>query len=173
VNKARFVLVSVAEKDLGIRETLGNNRGPGIEKFWPATSYPGGYKDRQPYCAAAVCYWVAEAARCGVKFLPPLPREASVANFLSWSKARQKAGQVVITKEPQPGDIVCFLPHFSHIGIVADLAGDCVETIEGNTTGAASSLAKERDGGGVYRRMRKLSICGSFIRLLTATEGAQ
>jgi hypothetical protein len=173
MSKARLILISVAERDLNVRETLGSNRGPGIEKFWTATNYAAGYKDRQPYCAAAVCYWVAEAARAGVKFLAPLPRDAAVRNFLSWAKARQRAGQILLTADPQPGDIVSFLPHFSHIGLVVKRDGATVETIEANTTAAQSSLANEREGGGVYRRVRKLSICGTFIRLLTTKEGAQ
>lgn len=172
MSKARLILLSVAEKDLKIRETLGNNRGPGIEKYWSATNYPEGYKDRAPYCAAAVCWWIAEAARCGVKWLAPLPKEAGVSNFAAWARRRQKDGMALVLREkPLPGDIVVFLPHFSHIGLVSELAGDCVYTIEANTTPAASELAKERDGGGVFRRVRKLSLCGSFVRLLTKTEG--
>lgn len=168
----RLVLLSVAERDLKIRESEGNNRGPGIAKFWAATSYADGYKNREPYCAAAVCWWVAEAGRCGVRWLAPLPREAAVRNFLSWARRRASAGDVMFAAVPLPGDIVCFLPHFSHIGVVAKAGAGEVETIEANTTAGAASLAKERDGGGVYRRTRKLGLCGSFVRLLTASEGA-
>jgi hypothetical protein len=178
MNKARQTLIAMAERDLGIRETLGANRGPGIERFWTATNYPGGYKDRAPYCCAAVCYWISEAAKKGVKWLAPLPKDAGCANFLAWARKREAVGHALVTKTPQPGDIVCFLPHFSHIGIVAEVDGEHVATIEANTVEANAARAhtdfsKERDGGGVYRRMRKMSLCGSFIRLLTPDEGAR
>lgn len=55
----RKKLVTIASRDVGQLET-SRNQGPAIRKFWPATSYPEGYRERQPYCAAAVSYWVSE-----------------------------------------------------------------------------------------------------------------
>jgi peptidoglycan hydrolase-like protein with peptidoglycan-binding domain len=69
-------IVGLARADLGIRETEGKNHGPGIAKFWPATNYPTGYANREPYCAAAVCYWVKEAAG-SIKPAFDLPRTAT------------------------------------------------------------------------------------------------
>ena len=43
-------LVNIAKRDVGKEETPRNNQGAWIKRFWPSTSYPEGYADRQPYC---------------------------------------------------------------------------------------------------------------------------
>jgi hypothetical protein len=62
--------------------------------------------------------------------------------------------------QPEPGDIVSFLPKLSHIGIVTGTDGNDVLTIEGNTNSAGS-----REGDRVARKRRPLGFCGTFIRL--------
>jgi hypothetical protein len=52
-------LVNLCRRDRGKEET-SRNQGDWIKKLWPATSYPGGYLERQPYCAAGIVYNVRE-----------------------------------------------------------------------------------------------------------------
>jgi hypothetical protein len=74
-----------------------------------------------------------------------------------------------VLRDPLPGDLVVFQPHFSHIGIVTAIgtahgtppALGYISPIEGNTNGAG-----EREGVAVCAKLRPLSLCGSFIRLL-------
>lgn len=58
----RKKLVDIAMRDVGQTER-SRNQGPAMKKFWPATNYPDGYVNREPYCAAAVAYWVREWLR--------------------------------------------------------------------------------------------------------------
>lgn len=152
-------LVAVAARDLGIRET-SHNQGPGIEKFWTATSYHKGYVRREPWCAAAVCYWVAKAAE-GREVSYKLPTTPLAFGFMDWAYANKlrffdnpksiKAGQIVIYR-------------FSHIGIATEDSQDgYVNVIEGNTT--SGEEGNQRDGGGVYIRKRKVSLVKMAITL--------
>lgn len=158
-------MVRLARADLGIRETEGKNQGPGIAKFWPATNYPEGYENREPYCAAAVCYWVKAAAGT---LKPPfeLPRTATAFGFLAWAEKQAGREVEIVAKGAtfQPGDIVVF--EFSHVGIVearCPAGKTTVQTIEANTspTGAGN------EGGGVFRRPRPRNLIRGIIRITT------
>lgn len=169
----RHTIAAVAREQLGVHET-SDNQGPGIEKYWPATSYPEGYAERQPWCAAFACWCVQEAAkREPLLALPYPPRSAGVQGWLVWAQD-PRAGVVVFKPHdglyyPHKGDVVVFLPHFSHIGIVDDFDGRRVQTIEGNT-----NLDGSREGVEVDVKQRDLDICGYFLRLpckaITADE---
>lgn len=50
-------LVEIARRDVGKVE-ISHNRAPWIAKYWNSTDYPNGHRDRAPFCAAAVAYWV-------------------------------------------------------------------------------------------------------------------
>jgi hypothetical protein len=165
----RQKLVEIALRDVGQLET-SRNRGPAIAKFWPSTSYPSGYQNREPYCAAAVCYWVqqwlkikdvrdalkltatqADAWRC---------KSAAAFGWIDWAVKRK-----ILTFGDSPnetlhtGDIMVF--DMSHIGIVKSDDKDTVYTIEANT-GAAGG----RDGDGIFEKQRQRSLARRFIRIL-------
>ena len=162
-------LVAIARKDVGKMET-SRNHGPAIEKFWTATSYLDGYHDRQPYCAAAVCYWVREWLRdpevaMAFKKLPSVIEDwrCKSAKAFSWIDWAHSKGVLVMgdsmTHTLHTGDIMVF--DMSHIGIVFDDYGTRVKTIEANT-GATGG----RDGDGIFERDRPREVPRSFIRLL-------
>ena len=169
----RKKLIDIASKDVGSLET-SRNQGPAIRKFWPATSYPTGYQERQPYCAAAVCYWVrewlkdSEVAVAVCEQYGLLPRQLdgwrckSAAAF-EWQKWADRRGCKVmgdsILHTLHTGDIMVF--DMSHIGIVADDNGRVVYTIEANT-GATGG----RDGDGIFSKSRDRSLARAFIRIL-------
>lgn len=166
---SRLLLVNLARRDLGIRET-SHNRGQGIAKFWPATSYPEGYVDRQPYCAAALCYWVQQWLT-----LPAVQKDfgktstqleswrCKSAKAWAWEDWARKKGLLILSDSPKEtlhtGDIMVM--DISHIALVVDDSKDRVFTIEANTNPAGS-----REGGGVYEMDRPRSLARCFIRLL-------
>ena len=165
----RKKLIDIALRDVGQLET-SRNRGPAIKKFWPATTYPEGYKDRQPYCAAAVCYWVREwlalpevAAAFG-KTPAQLDawrcKSAAAFGWLEWAKRREvHVLSDSILNNLHAGDLMVF--DMSHIGVVADDSGQNVYTIEANT-GASGG----RDGDGIFQKVRSRTLARGFIRLL-------
>lgn len=165
----RQKLIDIAMRDEGQKET-SRNRGPAIEKFWTATNYPDGYINREPYCAAGVCYWVREWLK-----LPEVQsvfgktwedlnkwrcKSPAAYGWLEWA-----ADKNVRTLSDDPknvlrtGDIVVF--DFSHIGLVYDDKDDRIFTIEANTGPSGG-----RDGDGIYKKNRPREVARRFIRLL-------
>jgi hypothetical protein len=162
-------LVEIATKDVGIYET-SRNHGLGIEKFWGATNYDKGYQDRQPYCAAAMCYWVREWLK-ETQVLRALNftridaikwRCKSPAAF-GWQEWAEKKGLLVMNNSKSnilhTGDIMVL--KISHIALVVTDKNDLVTTIEANTNSTGS-----REGQGVMRKTRKRSEAQCFIRML-------
>lgn len=162
------LIADVARRDVGFRET-SHNRAPWIAKFWTMTWYEDGMLNREPYCAAAVCYWVhiADNESPDLKFRNP-PMMPAVKDWVPWA-SKPENGCIVFTWDPKnnykpsKGDIVVF--NWSHIGIVDsdpehDEDGWFIYTIEANTDEDGS-----REGNGVFRKKRYLRTCGYFIRL--------
>ena len=162
-------LVAIAQRDVGQTEQ-SPNQSPAIKKFWPATSYPEGYGERAPYCAAAVSYWVREWLKdpevC--KALGKTPSQAenwrckSAAAF-GWRDWDRKNGLLVMDDSMNntlhTGDLMVF--DCSHIGIVRDDTGPWIDTIEANT-----GSSNTRDGDGIWAKRRHRSVALCFIRLL-------
>lgn len=160
----RESLVAAAKTQIGVRET-SRNAAPEILKYWEATTYPDGMKDRQPWCAAFLA-WVVFTAMLREPLLAVAdktrPRSAAVADWIRWAAVPSNGAAMFGPRDPvmkpMPGDIVIFT--FSHIGVVEKPADGGVFTIEGNTDDAGS-----REGWKVCRRRRSLSVCRTFIRL--------
>lgn len=150
-------VIAAAESQLAlnIRET-SNNHGPEIEKFWSACDYSEGYNDRAPWCAAFVC-WVIRAA--GIFSEQKRPKTAAAFGFEEWATDHG----LKVTKAPQSvraGQIVVF--SFSHVAIAvsdSDRNGN-FQTIEGNTNPQGA-----RDGNGVFRKVRYLSVVRSVVTI--------
>lgn len=154
-------IIRVAKTQVGIVET-SKNHGDGIEKYWTATSYPDGYKNREPYCAAAVCWIVREAMAASTKtWTFKRPTTASAFGFEEWSLAQDKSTNTKMKPhgDIEPGDLVIF--RFSHIGIA---------TSRPNTDGHFSIIEAntgpkgERDGDGVWEKTRHIDLVRSRIR---------
>ncbi len=155
------MIAQIASEELFVRETSPNH-GPDIEKFWADTTDKDGYALRYPYCAAFVSFCVNEAKRRGLTFtINEMPRFEAVAQWRDWAITHDL--QFYPHDEhlnPEPGDLVHYLPQLSHIGIVTSFDGVFVETIEANTDADGT-----REGDGVYRKSRQISFCGAFIRI--------
>ncbi len=157
------LVLHFAIADLGIRETAGKNQGPGIAKYWEATSYPDGYKNREPYCAAAVCYWVREAC-FGRKIPFDLPRSARAFDFLLWPGRELNQGLTYLNKKADlvPGDIVVW--EFSHVSVLEHAAPkgqSHPRTIDANT----GPESNNNEGGGVCRRTRDRALVRGVVRI--------
>jgi hypothetical protein len=151
-------LVDVALSQVGVREQT-SNRAPEISKYWTATWYPDGAQNREPWCAAFVCWCVAEAAKkVPVNFrLPQDPRAFGLDEDWAKHSGLAKSGSPS-ARDIKTGDIVVF--QFSHVGICVGSNGDSIFTVEGNTNGDGS-----REGDGVYRKTRSASLIRSAIHL--------
>ena len=165
----RQSLVEIARRDVGKKEVT-RNRAPWIAKYWPATSLPNGHADRQPYCAAAVCYWVQQwlalpEVLAALKMTPTGAerwrcKSPAAFGWLDWANARKLE---VLSDRPterlRVGDLMIF--DVSHLGIVRDDDGGNVWTIEANTGNGSV-----RDGDGCFERKRDRSAARAFVRLI-------
>lgn len=164
-----YKLLAIAQSQIGVRETGGNNCGAKIREYQSATDLaPASW----PWCAAFVDWclreWVrdAEVAKwLNLQVSTPeewRPKTALAYGLTSWATGRPKTTAIYGEKDKaQPGDIVTF--DFSHVGIVLEDAGDSIVTVEGNTNGKG-----ERDsesGDGVWRKIRTKTLAKDFIRI--------
>lgn len=160
--KLSEAIVDVAAREVGVEEVNGSNCGERVNQYKAATNLPPG--ESWPWCAAFVDWCVLQAmGHCGITETKTFkrPRTAGAWDLENWSLAQDNTTK---TSKPhrgniQLGDIVIFT--FSHVGIAVDFPDSegYVSTIEGNTDSSGS-----REGGGVFRKRRKLSSIRSSIR---------
>lgn len=146
----RGKLLAHAAKDVGVREKRGDNDGPRIEQIQRAA----GAEKGDPYCAAAVFAWGAEALGAG----NPFPRSAWSPDFVShptWLKGRGV--------QPRGGDVfgIWFSSkqRVAHCGLVERLEGQYIITVEANTgpDGSIGEADRNGDGDGIRRKRRLAS----------------
>lgn len=162
MSKLASQIVALASAEVGVEEVDGSNCGPRVNEYKAATWLPA--DQPWPWCAAFVCWLVMKAMEeTGITETATFkrPRTAGAWDFENWSL---KQDQSTWTKKPhggdiQPGDIVVFT--FSHIGVAvsSSLPDGTIWAIEGNTDTEGS-----REGGGVYKKKRKLTQIRSRIR---------
>ena len=169
----RSKLIQIARKDRGKTET-SRNQAPWIKKLWTATTYPTGYEERQPYCAAGVCYCIREwlkdkdvlkafgftelqSERWRVKYASVYLAPGG-NNVLDWAKTRNLQ---ILNKNDNfhAGDLIIY--EKSHIEICVDDVGKLITCIGYNTNAAGS-----RDGEGCFEKDRSRSGIKCAIRLL-------
>jgi len=126
-------VVAAAQKEIGTREGNVPNTGQKVSAYLRYT----GIKTAAPWCAVWVSYVFGQAGYSQPK--------------TAWSPDLFPASRQV--KEPKPGNVLGIyfssLGRIGHCGIVENLRGEYVNSIEGNT-----SAANERDGDGVWRKVR-------------------
>lgn len=148
---------------VGMRET-SKNQGPGIGELWEATNYPQGDENREPWCAAFVCWCIMQAILWrGIVAPFKRPRTALAFGFEEWAKVNAVHGVQLLKPHAavKRGDIIVY--SFSHVEIaVADaLAGSAQITCVGGNTSTEGS----REGDGVYCKPRSRRSIRSIIRL--------
>ncbi|TKC03482.1 C40 family peptidase [Pedobacter cryotolerans] len=118
---------------MGVREATGKNDGTAVEAYLGYT----GHKKGEPWCASFVSWVYGKAGYVQ-------PRTA-------WSPALFPLARQAI--HPLPADVfgIYFpkLKRIAHCGLVEKQQGNWITTIEGNT-----NIAGNREGDGVYRRLR-------------------
>lgn len=141
----------------GVREIPKNsNSGPEVNLYLKSIGLNPGY----PWCMAFI-YWVVNKAAAEMGIKNPLVKTGGVLR--QWNETTCKKIKTTAATIPQPGDI--FILEFSkgngHTGFVEKVAGGMIHTIEGNTNDDGS-----REGYEVAKRVRKISSCKGFIRLV-------
>jgi hypothetical protein len=126
-------LLSIAAKELGVREKTGHNDGVQVEAYLAYVHLQKG----SPWCAAFVSwvFWKAGFPEPRTGWSPDLfPRLRRI-------------------ELPVPGALLGIyfpdLKRIAHVGLVVSSRHDWVNSIEGNTNTDGS-----RDGYGVFRRLR-------------------
>lgn len=134
-------VVPVAQLFVGwVRETTGQNDGPWVEAIQRTT----GNRKGDPWCASFV-NWVLDIA---YKDQNPLPCTASCDVLLQHAVAHN-----LLTTTPEPGDVFLVMKSqmdATHTGIVTEVQGTLIRTIEGNTNREGA-----REGNGVWARSRQ------------------
>ena len=113
-------LVEIARRDVGKVE-ISHNRAPWVQKYWGSTDYPNGHRDRAPFCAAAVAYWVHQWLKdkevlAQLKLTPEMAerwrcKSAAAFAWATWAKGRiasfnkEKAAREVAGYKPKPQDL--------------------------------------------------------------------
>jgi hypothetical protein len=149
----------------------GHNQGVSIMKYHKATRPP--LQGGDPYCAAFLVWALRTAAHeLGVNIPADWPRSGYCPDHKNWAKrkglwipkdqARAKA---------KPGDLVCYYfaakERVAHIGILKAVNSDRKwVVIEGNTGPSGALNAVNREGDGVFAKLRTVSSLGEFGGLI-------
>ncbi len=151
-------MADIAAARVGEREVT-SNQSPFILSVWRESGIgTWGHTQRQPWCAAFVSWCIKQAERADVRCELPFGPTPSVHQWVEF--ATDAKIPHVRWQEARKGDVVTFLPHLSHIGIVEESVAGGLVTIEGNT-GASGG----REGDGVWRKQRGPAIIGTVWAL--------
>lgn len=136
-------LVATALAQVGTQERTGQNDGS-VDKYLAAVGMAG---SKNPYCAAFV-YWVGKNA-LGSK--NPFPRSAYSPDFVG-------SGATATISRARPGDTFGIYHaskgRVAHTGLVRALQGRYLHTIEANTSPGHSTGEADRNGDGVWSKLR-------------------
>lgn len=145
-------LVRIAGTQVGVREVPpGSNRGPEVDAYMARVdpSLLGG-----AWCVAFI-YWCHDEAARGLGRANPMARTASV--WRHWEMAQTAAGATIVTPQQARQDPTLVVPGMifhidtggrtGHAGIVVQVLGQTLVTIEGNSNDTGS-----REGIGVFMR---------------------
>ncbi len=157
-----------AEANVGVHEMGSENRGRYVETYLRSVGLEAG----EPWCAAFVYYRLKEAAiELKISLPAGFPRSGYCPDYERW--AREKGVWLPASAAPKRGDLcVFYIPNegrVAHMGIVVRpyILG-FFRTVEGNTGPRGAIGEVNREGDGVYRKLRSRKSLGSkggFIRL--------
>jgi hypothetical protein len=129
----------------------GSNSGPQINEYLKAVGLKPGYS----WCMAFV-YWCFREAAKELATINPLFKTGGVMR--QWNETSTTRRHT----KPQIGDIMIldYGKGLGHTGIVQQVDGNTIWTIEGNTNDEGA-----REGFEVARRKRSVTVCKGFIRV--------
>jgi hypothetical protein len=159
---AQVLATASSEEAKEVREIPPNsNRGPQVDAYL----IRAGVRPGLSWCCAFVYFCFDEAAK-GLGVPNPMVRTAGCLDH--WNRApgqgaqRIQAAQAARNPDLVRSGMVFIMDHgggLGHTGMVESVQGGLITTVEGNTNTALS-----REGGGVYRLIRKvLEINKGFI----------
>ena len=151
---ASVLMLAAGEEAKQVREQPKNsNRGPEVDVYLRRTGLGPGFA----WCCAFV-YWCFDEAASAAARANPMVKTAGCIDH--WNRA-QSAGATRVPKNQAIADpsrvhpgmvfIMDFGGGAGHTGLVEQVDGGLMTTIEGNT-----DASKTREGGGVYRLRRKI-----------------
>lgn len=151
---AEVLAVAAGEERKQVREVPRNsNRGPEVDAYLKRAGVSPGLS----WCCAFI-YWCFDEAAAHRGVANPMVRTAGCLNH--WNRAPGNGAKRVLAAQAvrNPGlvqaGMVFIMDHgggLGHTGLVEQVAGGLITTIEGNT-----DASRTREGGGVYRLTRKL-----------------
>lgn len=145
-------IINAAKKELGTTEIGFSNAGPRVNEYLAAVGLGPGHA----WCAA-FCFFCADEAKIPSSTWAGLTNKAYCPTVESWARSKG-----VLSTSPSRGDFMLLQmwdsqgQYSGHIGIVEDVVGNQIHTIEGNTSPQGSG-GSDDNGGGVYRRTRAVS----------------
>jgi hypothetical protein len=148
MNQLTHQIIVEARRHLGVRE-VGKNDGPEVSEWLRRVLRAPG----NPWCAAFAWCMLDDACKA-VGVVNPLEPCAGAHLLMVYARQHRAWG-----REAGPGYLFAINhgrspsgARIGHVGIVVDLDGDKMTTIEGNTDDGGG-----REGQGVYQRTRQVS----------------
>ncbi|MCV2371137.1 CHAP domain-containing protein [Roseateles oligotrophus] len=152
---AEVIKVAQGEEAKKVREQPRNsNGGPEVDAYLASVGLGSGFS----WCCSFT-YWCFEQAARQLKRSNPMVRTGGCLKH--WNEAPSKGAKLIAAAaalaDPgllRPG-MLFIMDHgkgLGHTGLIESVAGGLLTTIEGNTDGSGT-----REGGGVYRLVRKVS----------------
>jgi hypothetical protein len=148
-----------AASQVGVREEPKNsNSGPRVDQYLRTAGVPLDLPAQKKAWCSAFVYWCFEQARRDQQCANPMVRTAGCLDH--WNRVGAHGVRIDAARaadDPalvEPGMI--FIMDFGegrgHTGLVEQMTGGMLHTIEGNT-----DASRTREGGGVYRLTRKMA----------------
>jgi hypothetical protein len=135
-------IITPARSQLGQNVSYNANAGA-IAQYFRSTNLSNGAANKQPWCAAFVCWSIQQS---GLFDEATRPKSAAAFDFDDWAKQEKVRNRVAIYYRPKdikPGDITVF--SWSHVGIAIEASsGYKFKSIEGNTNGGVIAI-RNRD----------------------------
>ena len=154
-NRLIAKVLEVASGEIGVMEDPpASNRGKRVEEYQRTVGIDPG----EPWCVAFIYFCFGEAAKDLGRENPMRTAGCRTGGVLDlWNRAQRAKDVDVIVSEAalddpskvKPGTIFTISSGggHGHVGLVSNVIGNRLETIEGNTNGGGS-----REGIGVFRR---------------------
>lgn len=150
--------LEIARTQLFVREKTGHNDGREVEQYLSSVQLGAGYA----WCQAFV-YWCYQQAAVSIGTKNPVTPTAGVLDH--WHRT---TGRKIPHDKVNSGDIFImdFGKGLGHTGIVSQIRGLRIETVEGNTSADPSYAGEDRNGNGVFERSRLITSIHGFIRYI-------
>lgn len=149
-SSAHEALIQVATSQIGVKELSNKNDGAQVEIYLKRVGLSKG----KAWCAAFVCWVYHQTGYAKPK--------------TGWSP--DLFNSKVNRLYPAPGFVIGIyfpeLKRIAHVGLIKEVHGSWLQTIEGNT-----NTGNSREGDGVYSKRRNIRLSYSFSDWITKEGG--